>query len=324
MCGYVFGRRIDERAEIGEWHAVKQFARVVLIERSPRSVLRTHRYRPRNTAIHRVANEVRIAAFDERQHDHRRIIDVGIRVVVELESPPVTAAKGIFDAPITGGVVRNLLLQSPFHGTLHRRMIFAKSRERECAQRPCRVPHRRHARLKAPAFFVVDDEAIETADAFLHHRMIEAEAHKIERNERIHPWRLNAAPASIGFLPLDDPLRSRLHSALTQRVAGDAIVDLQKLIEPPHPARTRNAMHRRFRACVDDLAHVDAKIANGPFRDDDGQRRNRSARPTGEVVEIEWHPCWKVHDLGRQRRNAVPRIYAEEREPNLRENARLY
>ncbi len=89
----VLGRRIDHRAEIRERHVVEQFARVVAIECRPGAVAASPSQA--SSVAHArpaVTHNVAVAAFEQREHDDRRVVDVGIGVVVEFECPAVAAA----------------------------------------------------------------------------------------------------------------------------------------------------------------------------------------------------------------------------------------
>ena len=73
----------------------------------------------------------------------------------------------------------------------------------------------------------------------------------------------------------------------------------------------------------DHLTDVDAEVAYRTVRDDDEQRRDRAPRPACEVVQVERCPRGESHELRWHARHAVPRVDAEQREPDLGEHARF-
>ena len=85
-------------------------------------------------------------------------------------------------------------------------------------------------------------------DALAHDRMIEPVAHQVERDQRIHPRRLNAAPAAVGLLALDDPLRRRAAARRRETAgSGSAFVELLQLFDRPSASREpRNAIEFVF------------------------------------------------------------------------------
>jgi hypothetical protein len=54
-----------------------------------------------------------ISALQQGQHDDRRVINVGIRIVVELEGPAIALGLAALHPPIAWRVVGNLLAQQP-------------------------------------------------------------------------------------------------------------------------------------------------------------------------------------------------------------------
>ena len=133
--------------------SIEQFARVVAIECGPRTVARSHRQRPAaSRARPRRRRAFALAALEQREHDDRRVVDVGIDVVVELERPAVA--------------VRLLALHRASRRARRRESARAASSRRRAriagcdaietgdaqrAHRPRRIPHRRHAGQKTPS-----------------------------------------------------------------------------------------------------------------------------------------------------------------------------
>ena len=107
------------------------------------------------------------------------------------------------------------------------------------------------------------------------------------------------------------------------RLARQPVVELERVVEPQEHAGTRDAMHPARASGSDHLVDVDAEVAHRTARDDDEQRRDRAPRPAREVVEVERCPGRESHQLRRHARHAVPRVDAEEREPDLGEHARF-
>ena len=132
--------------------------------------------------------------------------------------------------------------------SIHRRRariagcVRSKPAKRERAHGPRRIPHRRHAGQKTPALGASSiDEALHAVDAFAHHRMIEAVAHQVERDQRVHPRRLNPAPAAVGFLPFDDPLATRRCALLAPRLSRTALVEFLQPLDRHQPAAAAHA-----------------------------------------------------------------------------------
>src|ERR1035441_5690194 len=95
-----------------------------------------------------------------------------------------------------------------------------------------RVPHRRHARLEAPATLVVERKASQPLDPTTHHRVVQRHALEVQRDERIDPRRLDAAPAAIGLLPVADPLDEPVPCRAATGVKAETVVLLLEVVCP--------------------------------------------------------------------------------------------
>src|SRR5438309_10795064 len=98
---------------IGERHVLKDHAVIIFVERGPASVLTLHRQDPIDRALHRFALVASIWMFDaaQSQADHRAVIHIGIKLIVELEVPAARLALRILDLPVAR--LTHLLLQNP-------------------------------------------------------------------------------------------------------------------------------------------------------------------------------------------------------------------
>jgi hypothetical protein len=62
-------------------------------------------------------------------------------------------------------------------------MLARDARLAQREHRPCRVPHRRHARLEPPPVFVVDGESTKTLEPAAHDGMVDRHALEVQGDQ---------------------------------------------------------------------------------------------------------------------------------------------
>jgi hypothetical protein len=160
---------IDELAEVAEGELPAQSAGVIDIECGPTPVPTLHAVGPRDGTCHRIVIDLIGAAKSE--NNLRRVIDVGVIVVGELERPPTGSQIGSPYAPVASH--RDLLVEQPASGFAQRRVVRGHTGVGERHNRQGGVPNRGLARLDAPARLIFDGKCVETVEPGLHHRVVE-------------------------------------------------------------------------------------------------------------------------------------------------------
>ena len=79
-----------------------------------------------------------------------------------------------------------------------------------------------------------------------HHRVFEVVAEQMQRDHRVHRGRLDAAPAAVVLLALDDPARGGAHRRLAQPAQRPALVDVQHPVEPLEERRPSATARERL------------------------------------------------------------------------------
>jgi hypothetical protein len=93
------------------------------------------------------------------------------------------------------------------------------------------VPHGRDARLHRERVFGLERERRQQPfDAARHHRMVVRVAERLQRDERVHPRRLDAAPRAVALLMVDDPALAGAQRATAQRLPRQALVQPQHAV----------------------------------------------------------------------------------------------
>ena len=141
----------------------------------------------------------------QREDDLGGVVGVGVVVVLELERP--AARRGVRAADLPVARLADLLVEHPVRGAARApggpRPSPASSRR---DHRQHGVPDRGLARLEAAHAVLADREALEAVERLLDDRVVQAVAHQVQRHDRVHPRRLDAAPAAVGLLAGDDPV----------------------------------------------------------------------------------------------------------------------
>lgn len=146
------------------------------------------------------------------------------------------------------------------------------------------------------------DEALQGGQAGAQHGVVEVVAEEVQGDDGVDGGGLDAAPAAVVLLPLDDPAGGRAHRGTAQRAEGDLVVDVQRLVqalEEPVPAGGGGERPRRVgpAGIGVQLVEGERRRAHRAFRRDDGQRHDGLPRPASEVVDVEREPLGEVDEL---------------------------
>ena len=160
--------------------------------------------------------------------------------------------------------------------------------------------------------------------------MVEGVAPQVQREDRVHPGRLDAPPAPVGLLAPDDPgfrlAQRRLAHGPAQRLpVGEPVVLVEDPVEEhesagPVPQRRSGAVWSLAGPQLVDAERDRPDRAVGAH---DGDGDGGLARPAAEVVDVAGHPRRERHDLWWEGRQLVPGPEPEQREPDPREDPRV-
>ena len=181
------------------------------------------------------------------------------------------------------------------------------------------VPDRGLARLEAAHAVLADREAVKAVDGLLDDRVVQAVAHQVQCHDRVHPRRLNAAPAAVGLLAGDDPVDAPAPGG-APGIAWQPRLDLvQRLVQGVERDRPGVVL-----LCLGVLAwdlgvqFVDlerqrvARLEGGDDREGD----DRLPGPAAPVVNVQREPRRQVDDLRRDHRQVIPRPQPGKRQPD--------
>ncbi len=325
--GDVGGGRVDHLAEVAERQPVGEGAGVVGVEGAPRAVLRPHAHRPAGGPPHGRLEAVGVGVPDpfEGEDDLGGVVHVGVDVVVELEGPAARGQVGPAHGPVAGA--QDLLVQQPVGGLHQRRVVGGHAGVGEGGHGQAGVPHRGLAGLDhadggaVRAVLVPDGETVQRLQARAQHRVAEVVAEEVEGDDRVHGGGLDAAPAAVVLLTLDDPAGRGVQRGAAQRDEGEAVVGVQRLVqalEEALPAGGGGERARRVRPAGVrvQLVEVEGRGPYGAQRGDDGERHDGLPGPLAEVVDVEGDPLRQEHELGRELGEVLPPPPAEERQPD--------
>ena len=174
--------------------------------------------------------------------------------------------------------------------------------------------------------------------------MLDLVTEQVQRHQRVHPGRLDAAPAAVPLLPGDDPLRTAPQRGASHRAAPSRAQARSRFVCSFGGYSTRNCRHIRGDqmeelveggegagpGVVKRLARRNAglQLVDGERertgraeRLDHGERDDGLPRPAAPVVDVEREPGRQVDQLGRDDRQVVPRPQAGKRQPDPGEHA---
>ena len=287
--GDVGGGRVDHRAEVAERQLLDQPAGVVGVERAPAAVARLHADRPSDAALDRRADvgPRRRASAAQRQHHLGGVVDVGVGVVGELERP-AGRRRGRGRCTAQSPVTRTSSASSHSTAALHRRVVGSARRRRAARSARAQVSHtgdwqassRRITPSGVSRGSMKPSRPVERRDQ---RRMVERVAEQVQREDRVDPRRLDAAPPAVGLLAMPGSIRrrgcsasaaARLDRASGRRRFSALSSSVNAVATGPVLAGAGGARRRAVRSSV-----------NGSGRDgrrvrDHGDRRRRSAGPS--------------------------------------------
>ena len=296
---------------------------VVGVERPPAAVLALHADGPFGAAADRLVNALglRVADPTERQHDLGGVVDVRVVVVVELERPSARGELRPADRPVA--LDPYLLAKKPVGRFDERGVVARDARVAQCDHRQRRVPYGRLACLQAPHIALLDEEPLDAVEPLLHRPLADVVAAQGERHEGVDPGRLDPAPGPVVLLALEHPPLDPRQRPAPKRLQRMPLIDAADAVEPQEHAPAEGPGPRLDRAPGSQLVEAEGQWAHRALGADDRERGDRLPRPAGEVVDVEGEPGRQEDQLGGQRGDVVPLPEAEEREPDMGEDARV-
>ena len=159
--------------------------------------------------------------------------------------------------------------------------------------------------------------------------MIQRVAPQVQSQDGIHPRRLDAAPAAVGFLSLHDPPLGFAQGVFAkggegrgghQLLVGEA-EQLVKALQRAAPSGQRELLSLSGGGICVQLADGEGQRASRAVGAYDGERHDGLAGPAGEVVDIQREPRRQQDHFGQQSGKLVPRPFAEERHPDASEDS---
>ena len=272
------------------------------------------------------------------QHDLGGVVGVGVVVVVELEGPAARGQGGPADLPVARAA--DLLAEHPSRGADQGRVIGGQARVGQADHGQHGVPDRRLARLEAAhravRALLGDREPVKAAQSALHDGVLDVVAEQVQRHQRVHPGRLDAAPAAVPLLPGDDPLRAppqrgppyRLYRPVKMKGlvqggedVGPGVGGGARAGEGARVEGAARAGGAAVRAAGLQLVDGERERAGRAERLDDGQGHDGLPGPAAPVVDVEREPGRQVDQLGRDDRQVVPRPPAGQGQPDPGEHA---
>ncbi len=171
-------------------------------------------------------------------------------------------------------------------------------------------------------------EAVQGLQAGPHDGVAEVVAEQVQGDHRVDGRRLDAAPAAVVLLPLDDPPARGGHGGPAQGAGGDLAVRVQGAVQPLEgavPARQGGeaGAGRRIGRVGVQLVQGERGGAHRALGGDDGERNDGLPGPAAEVVDVQRGPRRQEDQLGRQLGEPVPGPPAEEGEPDPGEDPGL-
>ena len=325
MRGHVGAGRIGDLAEVAERVLLHQAVEVVGVEGAPAVVRGLHPDDPVHTAAHRGAHPFTIGMLHaaQRQHHLGGVVDVRVVVVLELERP---TARLEVRAPY-GPVPRyaHLLVEQPAGRADKGGIVGRHARVAQRDDRECRVPHGRLAGLEPAAVVLVNRERLEPLERGMHQWVIHWIAANVERHHRVDPGRLDAAPRAVGFLAGDDPSLGPRQREPAQPPERPPLVFVQEAVREsePAPQRPQRTALDPSRGTAEQLVEPVRQRPHRPVGPHHGEGRHGLPPPAGERVDAHRRAAREEHQLRRQRRDVVPGPDPEQREPDVREDARV-
>lgn len=184
------------------------------------------------------------------------------------------------------------------------------------------VPHRGLTGLDHPgAVLAPHGEPVERLQPGPHHGVLEVVAEQVQGDHGVHGGWLDAAPAAVVLLALDDPAGGAAHRGPAQLAGRHLAVAVQHLVEPLEdavPTRHRGKGFGRIGGAGVGVQLIERE-GRGPYRalrGDHGERHDGLPGPAAEVVDVERDPLGQEDQLGRQLGQVVPLPPAEQGQPD--------
>jgi hypothetical protein len=229
--------------------------------------------------------------------DHfRRVVHVGVEVVVELEGPAAGSEPRALDRPVSTDT--DLLAHHPVDGPSDPWVGAGSAGVAERDEGQGGVPHRGLARLEASNrsvwSWLLDGEPGPPGKTPRHDRVVDGPAQGVQRHEGVDPRRLDPTPRAVLLLPFDDPLLRPLErvSAQGPRTApgGQPQSAVQRFDRGPAQCSSRPRRLRRgagSRVSGIQLFEPELEPGAGAKCREHRDRHDRLTGPASEVVDAE-------------------------------------
>src|SRR5579875_1567543 len=198
--------------------------------KAPAAILALHRKHPFDGALHTFAltRFIGRASLEQRKQHHGGVIDVGVKLVSELEGP----TGGLRMRPLFGPVTftADLFREQPIgaaaESVVRRICRFAESKGGDCG-----IPNGGKAGLEVKAAFVIDEQAIKLSLRLHAKGMISRVAQQIESHDGILHGGVDRTQAVAAFKVLDHPLRAAMNGIAPDKSRSVALPDFEAAIE---------------------------------------------------------------------------------------------
>ena len=242
---------------VGKRHVLEHHAVVVLVERRPSAIAALHGQNPVDRPLLGLAliAPIRMLHAAQTKTNHRAIIHIRIKLVVEFEVPATRLSRRILYLPVTH--TPHLLLQNPVGALDHARIGLVNAALAQRKQRIRRIPHRRHSRLHAERIAFFDPKLLKLIHCANHLRVIHGIPQATHGDDGIHHGGENRSQTIALFEMFQHPLLSLLQRNRAQRAHVNALkpvrhpVQHQKEIAPGDNFLRPIQPHTRFVAASD-------------------------------------------------------------------------
>ena len=190
VSGDVGTGRVNEFAEVPERQLATERLNVVDVKGGPSTVSRLHALHPRESAAFGVRR--RLGRATKGEDNLGCVVDVGIRVVLELEGPATRLKSRFTQRPVALDL--DLLTEEVARRRAQHRVFWREAGVGERGHRESGVPDGRLAGFESSARLVFDGKAFESGDSCVHDGVIKRVALETQRDERVDPGRLNTTP----------------------------------------------------------------------------------------------------------------------------------
>ncbi len=246
--------------------------------------------------------------LESHQH-HRRVVAVGIVVVVVFKAPAARLRLDRF-RPVAGPV--DLPVEQPVDGTRGRRVRFSQAGCRKSPQGDGGVPDRRFAGLNPAALFVVNNQVAELPPALPHLGAVVAMTQGVKRQQAPDDRRVDRPHAVAPLRPFERPALRGLDGPLPQRQPVALPQELERRVNRPKEtvpterppagglagaAQLGPVLRRLDEQLANPAAGVD--VLRRAQRRDDRERHDHRPRPGADRVQVHRKPFGEKHHLRR-------------------------